>query len=104
MGPDLVESYAESTIIVTLSVLGSIGLAVAIIGAAIALRAAYRLGRAPIVLMLLSIPLIALHEPPFGPVGLAMFIVAVLLFARQQASESVRIAPALSQPASTPSG
>jgi hypothetical protein len=38
------------------------------------------------VLMLLSVPLIAVHEPPFGPVGLTIFIVAVLLLVRQQTS------------------
>jgi hypothetical protein len=86
VGRDLVESYAESGVIVTLSVIGSIGLAVGLIGATVALRAAYRLGWAPLALMLLSLPLIAIHEPPFGPIGLALFIVAVLVFARQQAA------------------
>jgi len=87
IGRDLVESYAESAVIVTLSVIGSIGLAVGMIGATVALRAAYRLGWVPLALMLLSLPLIAIHEPPFGPIGLALFIVAILLFARQQAAE-----------------
>jgi hypothetical protein len=100
VGRDLVESYADSGVISVLSVLGSIGLGVGMIGAAIALRAAYRLGWAPLVLMLLSLPLIAVHEPPFGPVGLALFIGAVLLFARQQASLPARSAPPLNQPAS----
>ena len=98
VGRDLVESYAESGVIVVLSVLGSIGLGVAMIGATMALRAAYRLGWAPLVLMLLSLPLIAVHEPPFGPVGLALFIGAVLLFARQQASSPARSAPPVNQP------
>jgi hypothetical protein len=35
--------------------------------------------------MLLCVPLIAIHEPPFGPIGLAMFILAVVLFVRQAA-------------------
>ena len=85
-GREIVESYAESGVIVALSVIGSIGLAVGMIGAAIALRAAYRTGWLPLGLMLLALPLIAVHEPPFGPVGLALFIVAVVLFARDQAS------------------
>ena len=84
-GRDLVESYAESAVLVTLSVIGSIGLAVGLIGAVVALRAAYSLGWAPLALILLSLPLIAIHEPPFGPIGLALFIVAMLLFARQRA-------------------
>jgi hypothetical protein len=45
------------------------------------------------VLMLLSIPLIAIHEPPFGPIGLAIFIGAVVLIVRQQASAPPRGAP-----------
>jgi hypothetical protein len=102
IGRELVESYAESGVIVTLSAIGSVGLAVGMIGAAVALRAAYRLGWAPIVLMLLALPLIAIHEPPFGPIGLALFIGAVLLFARQQASAPTRSAQPLSQPVPAP--
>jgi hypothetical protein len=85
IGRDLVESYAESAVLMTLSAIGSVGLAVGMIGAVVALRAAYRLGWIPLALMLLSLPLIAIHEPPFGPIGLALFIVAVLVFAWQQA-------------------
>jgi hypothetical protein len=103
-GRELVESYAESGVIVTLSVIGSIGLAVGMIGAVVALRAAYRLGWGPIVLMLLSLPLIAIHEPPFGPIGLAIFVAAVVLFARQQASAPERSTQPLSQPATAPTG
>ena len=98
MGRDLVESYAESGLIVALSVLGSIGLAVAMIGAAVALRAEYRLGWAALALMLLSLPLIAVHEPPYGPIGLAVFIGALLLFVRQQAFAQPRSASPLPQP------
>ena len=95
IGRDLVESYAESAVIVTLSVIGSVGLAVGLIGAVVALRGAYSLGWFPLAVMLLSL-LIAIHEPPFGPIGLALFIVALLLFARQQAP-----APAPSAPRAT---
>lgn len=97
VGADLVESYAENGVIVALSVLGSIGLAVAVIGIAVALRRTYGVGWAPIVLMVLSLPLIAVHEPPFGPVGLALFIGAVLLLVRKQASVPARSAPPLPQ-------
>jgi hypothetical protein len=97
VGADLVESYAESGVIMVLSALGSIGLAVALIGAAVALRGAYGLGWAPLVLIVLSLPLIALHEPPFGPVGLTLFIAAVLLLVRQQAAVPARSAPPLDQ-------
>jgi len=100
VGADLLESYAESGVIVVLSVLGSIGLGMAMIGAAVALRRACGVGWIPLVLMLLSMPLIAIHEPPFGPVGLALFIVTVLLLGRQRASMPARSAPPLEQPVS----
>jgi hypothetical protein len=86
VGVDVLESYADSGVIAVYSVVGSIGLGVAMIGAVVALRRAYGLGWVPLVLMLLSVPLIAVHEPPFGPVGLTIFIVAVLLLVRQQTS------------------
>jgi hypothetical protein len=93
VGRDLVESYAESTVIITLSAIGSIGLAVGMIAAVVALRAAYALGWAPLTLMLLSLPLIAVHEPPYGPIGLALFIAGMMLFARQRAPAPAPSAP-----------
>ena len=100
VGAGLVDSDAENGVIIALSVVGSIGLAAAMIGAAVALRGAYHLGWAPLVLMLVAVPLIALHEPPFGPVGLAMFIAAVLLLVRQQVSATGPSAPPVrAQPA-----
>jgi hypothetical protein len=57
----------------------------AAIAAGVALR---RHAGAPLsVAVLLGISgfLINAHPPPFGPIGLAFFIVAVLLFARSQA-------------------
>ena len=100
IGRDLVESYAESAVLMTLSAIGSVGLAVGLIGAVVALRAAYRLGWIPLALMLLSLPLIAIHEPPFGPIGLALFIVAMLLFARQHAPAPAPSAPPVTERAS----
>jgi hypothetical protein len=102
VGRDLIDSYAENGVILVLSVVGSLGLAVGIIGAAVALRRAYRLGWAAVVLMLLSLPLIAIHEPPYGPVGLAVFIVAILLVVRQRASAPARSAPPRGQPVAAP--
>jgi hypothetical protein len=99
VGADLLDSYAENGVIQVLSVVGSVGLAVGMIGAAVALRQAYELGWIPLVLMVISMPLIVIHEPPFGPVGLALFIVAVLLFVRRQASAPARSAPPRHEPA-----
>lgn len=100
MGADLVESYAESGVIVTLSILGSIGLSVAMIGAAVALRRRYRLGWASLTLMILSLPLIAVHEPPFGPLGLGSFILAILVFERQQTAARIGRGSPLEHPVS----
>jgi hypothetical protein len=99
VGAELVDSYGENGVIVALSMVGSVGLAVALIGAAVALRQAYRLGWAPLALMIVAIPLIAIHEPPFGPLGLVLFIGAVLLIVRQQASAPAPSPPAIDQPA-----
>jgi hypothetical protein len=99
VGADLVDSYADSGVIQVLSVVGSVGLAVGMIGAAVALRRAYGLGWIPLALMVISLPLIAIHEPPFGPVGLGLFIVAVLLLVRRQATVPAPSAASLHQPA-----
>ena len=101
-GRDLVESYAENGVLSVLSVLGSLGLGVAMIAAAVALRAAYRLGWVSLALMVVSLPLIAVHEPPYGPVGLTTFIVAVLLFVREQATAPAPGGRPLSPPVSAP--
>jgi hypothetical protein len=99
VGAELVDAYGESGVIAALSYVGSIGLAVALIAAAVALRRVYRLGWAPIALMIVAIPFIAIHEPPFGPVGLALFIAAVLLIARERASVATAGSPPLDRPA-----
>ena len=99
VGIDVLESYAESGVITTFTIIGSIGLATAMVAAAVALRSAYGMGWAPVVLMLLCVPLIAIHEPPFGPIGLAMFILAVVLFVRQAAPVTEGTVPPLDQPA-----
>jgi hypothetical protein len=98
VGRDLIDSYAENGVLAVLSVIGSLGLAAGMIGAAVALRGAYRLGWPALALIVLAIPLITIHEPPFGPIGLAMFVGAVLLLVRQQAAAPERIAPPLDRP------
>jgi hypothetical protein len=99
VGAELVDDYGESGVIRALSYIGSTGLAVALIAAGVALRRMYRLGWTPVVLMIVAIPFIALHEPPFGPVGLVLFIAAVLLIAREKASAAAASPPSLDQPA-----
>ena len=84
-GADLVPDFSENILIRNFGVFGSIGslaLITAMIAAGVALR---RHAGAPLaVAALLGISgfLITAHPPPFGPIGLALFIAAVLLFVR----------------------
>jgi hypothetical protein len=84
---ELVQGFAEHPLVSDLGVfaiLGGLGLIVALIAAGVAL---HRHAGAPLsvaVLLGLSGFLISAHPPPFGPVGLGLFIAAVLLFVRSQ--------------------
>jgi hypothetical protein len=95
---DLVQDFAEHVLIAPLGVFGSIGsmgLIVAAIAAGVAL---YRQAGAPVsvpVLLAISGLLITVHPPPYGPSGLALFIVAVLLYVRSRTG--VRASGALGQ-------
>jgi hypothetical protein len=76
--------------------IGSLAFIVAAIATGIALR---RHAGAPLavpVLLGLSGFLITAHPPPFGPIGLGLFIVAILIFARSQAA--ARSPASLAQP------
>jgi hypothetical protein len=98
---DLVQDFAEHVLTGPFGVFGSIGslgLIVAAIAAGVAL---YRHAGAPVsvpVLLAISGFLITVHPPPYGPIGLALFIVAVLLFVRSQSR--ARAAAPLGQPGS----
>lgn len=98
---DLVQDFAEHALIGPFGVFGSIGslgLIVAAIAAGVAL---YRDAGAPVsvpVLLAIAGLLITVHPPPYGPIGLALFIVAVLLLWRSQAAEPA--AAAVGQPRS----
>jgi hypothetical protein len=87
---DLVQDFAEHPLIGPFSVfgtIGSLGLIVATISAGLAL---YRHAGAPVVvpvLLAISGLLITVHPPPYGPIGLALFIVAVVIYMRSQSAE-----------------
>jgi hypothetical protein len=87
-GAALLESYNESTILAVVSAIGSIAWVVAVTGAGIALyrRAHTASSVAVVFLLLISAPGIAIHVTPFGPVGLALFIVALVLVMRTTAA------------------
>lgn len=86
-GAAVIQDYGENVLLRGFGVLVSIG-SVAFITAAIAAGVALRRqAGAPIavpVLLGLSGFLITAHPPPYGPIGLALFVAAVLLFARGQ--------------------
>jgi hypothetical protein len=88
-GAALVDDYNDSVLVRAFGVLPSIGslaFIAAMIGAGIALR---RHAAAPLsvpILLGISGFLITAHPPPFGPAGLALFIAAVLIYARSQAT------------------
>jgi hypothetical protein len=98
---NLVQDFAEHVLIGPFGVFGSIGpigLIVAAIAAGVAL---YRHAGAPVsvpVVLSISGLLITAHPPPYGPTGLALFIVAVLLYVRSQSRD--RATAPLGQPRS----
>ena len=88
-GIDLVQDFAESPLVRDLGVfalIGTLGFIVAVTAAGFAL---HRNAGAPVsvvVLLVLSGFLITAHPPPFGPTGLVLFVIAVLLFWRSQSA------------------
>jgi hypothetical protein len=88
-GADLVQDFAERPLARNLGVFGSIGtlgVIVAVTAAGIALRRNPGAPVSVLVLLVLSGFLITAHPPPFGPTGLVLFVVAVLLFWRSQSA------------------
>lgn len=87
---DLVQDFAEHTLIGPFGVFGSIGSMGLIVAAIAAGVAFYRNADAPVavpILLAISGLLITVHPPPYGPTGLALFIAAVLLYARSKARD-----------------
>jgi hypothetical protein len=86
---DLTQDFAENILFRDFRIFVSIGnlsLVTAMIAAGVALRG--RAGAPLSVAILLGISpfLITAHPPPYGPTGLALFILAVLLFLRSQST------------------
>ena len=88
-GAELVEEFADSTVIRVFELIGTGALIAALSAAAIALRR--RAGAplaVPFLLVLAALP-IAWHVTPFGQVGLALFLAAVLLLVRARPTRGV---------------
>jgi hypothetical protein len=91
-GAEAIERFADNGVIAVFEMIGTGSLLVALTAAGIALwRRADAPLAVPVLLVLAAVP-IAWHVPPFGQVGLALFIVAVLLVVRARAVP--RVAPA----------
>jgi hypothetical protein len=90
VGAELIQDFAESPLVRDLGVfaaLGSLGFIVALIATGVALRNEAGAPTSVAVLLGISGFLITAHPPPFGPTGLALFIVAVLLYARSRSTD-----------------
>ena len=86
---DLTQEFAENILFRDFGVfvsIGNVALVTSMIAAGVALRS--RAGAPLSVAILLGISpfLISAHPPPYGPLGLVLFIVAVLLFLRSQST------------------
>jgi hypothetical protein len=98
-GSTLVNDFTENILVRDFGVFNSIGslsLITATIAAGIALRQQAGVPLSVPILLGLCGFMIAAHPPPFGPIGLVLFMTAVLLYARSQAAARTR-AP-LAQP------
>lgn len=87
-GAALVEDYAGSDVVRALEYTGNLAWLVAVVAAAIALRNAHSLHWGVVVLFVVSAPLIAAHVTPFGPVGLVLFVIAVVIVGQRSARTS----------------
>jgi hypothetical protein len=85
-GAILVEEFTDSSLIMALENIGVVGWFVALFAAGVALvRHAGASWLVPALLVLSAVPT-AWHVFPFGQVGLALFIAAVLVFVRSQSA------------------
>jgi hypothetical protein len=98
---DLVDDYVESRLITVFETVGSAGWVFAAIAAAVAVsrRADGSRSVAVILLLVLSAVPITFHVSPFGPVGLAMFIAAILLVVRDRSAARARLRLGAPEPA-----
>jgi hypothetical protein len=94
-GAALVNEFADNVLIrgglSILSSIGAVAFITAMIAAGLALRRHTGARLAVPILLGLSGFLITAHPPPFGPIGLVFFVVAVVLFVRGEAAEDLSL-------------
>lgn len=86
---DLTQDFAENILFRDFGIfisIGTIALVTAMISAGMALRRHAGAPTSVLVLLIISAFLITAHPPPFGPAGLALFAIAVLLVLRSQST------------------
>jgi len=96
LGATLVQDFAESPLVRDLGVLaliGTLALIIATVAAGIALRRHAEATQPVAILIGVSGFLITAHPPPFGPVGLALFALAVYLYVSGQTPVEAPAAP-----------
>jgi hypothetical protein len=83
----VVTAYSESTVLMVVETVGSIAWLVAVTAAGIAMfdRAHSARSIAVVLLFVISAPGVFLHVSPVGPIGLALFVAALLLIVREPA-------------------
>jgi hypothetical protein len=88
-GATAIEEFADNGVIAAFETIGSVSLVVALVAAGLALwrRAGVTLA-VPVLLALAAVP-VAFHVPPFGQVGLALFVAAALLVVRARSAPRV---------------
>jgi hypothetical protein len=98
-GSNLVNDFTDSILVRdfgVFNVIGSLSLITATIAAGIALRGQAGVPVSVPILLGLCGFMISAHPPPFGPIGLVLFVAAVLLYARSQVA--ARTPAPLAQP------
>ena len=90
-GAELVEDFTGSSLIRAFELIGGFAWLIAVVTAGVALFRRVDAGSsvAVIVLLVVSAVPIVWHVPPFGPVGLALFLIALLLVLRGLSSRPV---------------
>jgi hypothetical protein len=89
---DLTQDFAENILFRDVGIfvsIGNLGLVTSMIAAGVALRGRAGAPLSVAILLGISAFLISAHPPPYGPTGLALFILAVLLFLRSQSTAPV---------------
>lgn len=91
----LVTAYGERTVLAVIETVGSLAWLVAVVAAGVAMfhRAHATRSIAVVLLFVISAPGVVFHVSPVGPIGLALFVAALLLVVREPAPAPVEREP-----------